>query len=285
MKKFLVVAIIIFSFCNSLCAFALEADDSIDEIIKKTYNAEGSGLPKLPKTSPESIKSSNFLDTGKNGNTDKNPSVSTPKTTVDIPSVPQKVNVKTKKISGWKKVNVKFSSAVSDKSAKGTRVTLTSEAPLVTKNITLPAGTVFYGTVVNSHPPQMLGNGGLVSVKTEYVSYNGKTSYFDANIVSLNHEKVLFNNIKGKNGYIKGISKTIKPAKTFYNKSLNVSKKLWNSPAFIAAPVTYLPAAIFLAGDAAVSPFIAMFHKGDKIYIKSGTPAVIKLVSPAYVEY
>ncbi len=287
MKK-IILLVVLLLFANNV-SFALEADDSIDEIIKKNYNTENSSLPKLPKTSPKSIESQTFLDTGKTVSTPPKSINNSPSTTntdlKNIPSVPQKINVKTVKVPKWKKINVTFSTAVSDSSPKGARVTFVSSAPLVAKNITLPAGTVFYGTVVKSHSPQILGNGGLVSVKTDYVVYNGKTSYCEGNIIVLNHDKVLFNNIKGKNGYVKGIKKVMRPAKTFYGKSLKVSKKLWNSPGFILAPITYLPGALFLAGDAVASPFIAMFHKGERAYVKKGSTATIRLTEPAYIEY
>ena len=160
MKKiFLLIFLLLF--VNNV-VFSFEADDSIDEIIKKKYNTEDSSLPKLPKTSPKSIESQNLLETL------NAPTVSTPPKNINIspntvntdlkniPNVPQKRNVKTAKVSKWKKINVTFSNAVSDSSPKGARVTFVSSAPLVSRNITLPAGTVFYGTVINSHSPQIL---------------------------------------------------------------------------------------------------------------------------------
>lgn len=287
MKRFLILLLIIIS-CG-LSAYAIEADDSVDEFLKKTYNADSSSLPKLPKTSPKSIESNTILDYLKTKvptNVTQTNTPPAPKTDItNAPKIPQKVNVRTAKMNWGKKINVKFDTAVSDRSAKGATVVFTSQAPIFLKNITLPAGTKFYGTVVNSHSPQILGNGGLVAIKVDYVTYNGKTSYCEGNIVDLNHKKIFFNNIKGKNGYTKGISKTMKPAKTFYNKSLKVSKKLWNSPGFIIAPITYLPGALFLVGDAVASPFIAVFHKGDRAYVSKGTSATVRLTSPAYVEY
>ncbi len=281
MKKILILFFLIIYVASP--ARAVEADDSVDDIIKKTFNASDSSLPKLPKTSPKSIESKNFLDCG-----EKNalpPDIPKNTNTISIPKVPQKVNVRTAKIGWGKKIKVKFNSNVSDRTPKGKKVVFISQAPVLTNSITLPAGTIFYGTVVNSHSPQILGNGGLLSIKMEYVTYNGKTSYCEGNIVAVNHKLVLFNNIKGNNGYFKGIAKTTKPARTFYGKSVKVTKKLWNGPGFILTPFTYLPAAVFLVGDSLVSPFIALFHKGDRVNIQKGSTASIKLTSPAYVEY
>ena len=295
MKKFLTVLLILT--CTAGQCFAVEADDSIDAIIEKTYGVD-STLPKLPKTSPKSVQSDVIFQTGNQSTptTVKAPATTTTTSTSakqqeqiksfdSIPKIPQKINVRTSKVGRWKKFNVKFNNNISDGSRAGAKVSFTTKAPVVTKKFILPTGTIIHGTVVNSHSPQMLGNGGLLSIKADYIQYNGRTSYCEGNIVSVNHKLVLFNNIKGNNGYVRGVKKVVKPAKTFYNKSVKVSKKLWNSPGFILAPITYLPGAVFLAGDVIVSPIGGLFHKGDRVYIPKGTDAVIKLTAPAYIEY
>ncbi|MCR5260670.1 MAG: hypothetical protein K6C94_02410 [Candidatus Gastranaerophilales bacterium] len=280
------ILILLFLFFIGLSVYSAEADDSVDEYIKKKFNAEGSSLPKLPSTSPKSIESQNFLDNPKptiNAPVSQKPQ--TKQNVTNLPSVPQKVNVRTTKLARGKKLHVKFKSNVSSSTQKGTTVSFTTQEPVYTKQITIPAGTKIYGSVVNSHNPQIFGNGGLVAIKADYIEYNGKTAYFEGNIVELNHKKILFNNIKGSNGYTAGVKKVMRPAQTFYNKSLKVTKKLWKSPGCILTPVTYLPGAVFLAGDAVVAPFIAVFHKGNRAYVKAGTTATVKLTSPAYIEY
>ena len=291
MKKFWILLLFIVLCTNSV--FAVEADDSIDEIIKKEYNT--SSLPALPKTSPKSVESKTIFGSDKSTTSTTTPSsvptvtkttdTNIPTVKTDLPSIPQKINVRTSKISWGKKIPVKFNTNVSDRTRKGSQVTFITQAPVVTKYLTLPTGTVIYGTVVNSHAPQMLGNGGLIAVKADYISYNGRTSYCEGKLVDLNHKAVFFNNVKGDTGYFKGISKVRQPAKTFYGKSMKVTKKLWNGPGAILTPVTYLPGALFLVCDTAVSPFIALFHKGDNVYINKGSTATIKLTSPAYIEY
>ena len=65
MKRIFLIFIFIFLFSN--VSYSIEADDSVDEIIKRQYNAsstESSKLPSLPKTSPKSIESKNFFDIG-----------------------------------------------------------------------------------------------------------------------------------------------------------------------------------------------------------------------------
>lgn len=275
-----------------MSVFAVEADDSIDEIIKKQYNTSSSSLPALPKTSPKSVESKTIFNnsdtSSSNLSTPKiinSKETNTPTLTTDLPKVPQKINVRTSKIGWGKKINVKLNTNVSDRTPKGSKVSFVTQAPVFSKYVTLPTGTVIHGTVVNSHAPQMLGNGGLISIKADYISYNGRTSYCEGKLIKLNHKSVFFNNVKGGSGYYKGIQKVRQPAKTFYSKSMKVTKKLWNGPGAILTPVTYLPAAVFMVGDTAVSPVIALFHKGDSVYINKGTTATIKLTSPAYIEY
>lgn len=290
MKK--IISILLISVISSLSVYAVEADDSIDEVIKKQYNTSCSSLPALPKTSPKSVESKTIFsgsDTSSSKlNTPKiinSKETNTPTISTDLPKIPQKINVRTSKISWGKKINVKFNTNVSDRTPKGSKVTFVTQSPVFSKYVTLPTGTVIHGTVVNSHAPQMLGNGGLISIKADYISYNGRTSYCEGKIIKLNHKSVLFNNVKGGNGYYKGIQKVRQPAKTFYSKSMKVTKKLWNGPGAILTPITYLPAAVFMVGDTAVSPVIALFHKGNNVYINKGTTATIKLTSPAYIEY
>lgn len=293
MRKALLILLMTTLFVSP--CFAIDADDSVDALIKQKYNAVDSSLPKLPRTSPQSVQSKNFLDVP--SSTTSVPTVTKPAPTItneppaatvtqtDAPKVPTKVNVRSAKIPWGKKINVKFNTAASDRMSKGSRVVFVSQAPLVTKNITLPTGTVIYGTVVNAHSPQMLGNGGLLSIKAEYVTYKGKTSYCEGNIVALNHKQVLFNNIKGKNGYTKAVSKITKPARTFHSKSKKVYNKVWNSPVGIIAPILMVPSVLFSVGDYAAAPFIALFHKGANVSVSKGTTAVIKFTEPVYIEY
>ena len=285
MKK--IFLLIMFTVLHCLPVFSVEADDSINDIILQKYNSSEHSLPKLPQTSPKSVKSRNFLDVGdssdnSSGETKKDISPSYE----NIPKVPQKVsNAKTFKVNKWRKVNAKLLTPVSDVSKTGKQISFVTLEPLYSKSFVIPKGSTIYGTVINSHSPQILGNGGLVSIKTDYISYNGKKSYFDANVVNVNHKHVFFNNIKGKNGYLKGVSKAMKPGKTFYKKSVKWTKKVWNSPFGILSPVVFLPGAVFILADGAISPFIAVFSKGDKIYIKRDSTVTLKLKNSAYIEY
>jgi len=290
MKRIFLIFIFIFLFSN--VSYSIEADDSVDEIIKRQYNAsstESSKLPSLPKTSPKSIESKNFFDIGgsnqqtkKQTQTQKNNSNYA---NVDnIPKTPQK-STKSFKVNRWRKVNAKLLTPVSDYSKVGKQVTFVTLEPLYSMSYEIPKGTKINGTVVKVHSPQFLGNGGLVSVKSEYISYKGYQSYFEGNIVNLNHKHIFLNNIKGKRGYIKGISRAMKPGKTFYKKSLNLTKKMIKGPFAILSPIVYIPGAVFIVADGAVSPFIAVFSKGDRIYVPKDTQVTIKLVSPSFVEY
>ena len=281
MKK--IILLILILFLTYQPSYSVEADDSVDELIKKQFNTE-SNLPSLPKTSPKSVESKNFLDTGISG-TSKTVQSTTSSSIDNIPKVPQKTNKKAFKVNRWRKIKAKLTTPVSDYSKVGKQVTFETLEPFYSLGYEIPKGTKITGTVVKSHRPQLLGNGGLVSVKPEYVYLNGNSSYIEGNIVNLNHKLVFFNNIKGKSGYTKGISRAMKPGKTFYGKTLNLTKKMINGKLALLSPVVYLPGALFLAADAAVSPFVAIFSKGENIYIKNDTQLTIKLSSPAKIEY
>jgi len=282
MKKFFIF--IVLTFLSAQPLYSYEADDSVDEIIRKHYNTQNSNnLPKLPNTSPKSIESNNFLDTGVPA-TEKH-AADELRSSDNVPAVPLKRNVRTFKVNKWRKVNAKLLTPVSDTSKTGKQITFVTLEPMYSKSFEIPKGTRITGTVVKTHTPNFSGNGGLVSIKTELISYNGNQSYFEGNIVKLNHKRVLFNNIKGKNGYVKGVSRAMRPAKTFYGKSLKLTKKMIKTPFAILSPVVYLPSVVFLAAGGVVSPFAALFSKGERVYIPKDTPLTIKLTSPSYIEY
>ena len=285
MKKIILIISCIFLSC--LTSLAIEADDSVNDIIRKKYNSLEHSLPKLPMTSPKSVKSQNFLDVGESPKSNSSETKNETSSSYDsIPKVPQKVShSKTFRVDRWRKVNAKLLTPVSDVSKTGKQISFVTLEPLYSKSFVIPKGSTIYGTVVNSHSPQILGNGGLVAIKAEYISYNGKKSYFDANVVNVNHKHIFFNNIKGKNGYVKGVSKAMNPGKTFYRKSVKWTKKVWNSPLGILCPVVFIPGAVFILADGAVSPFIAIFSKGDKIYVKQDSTVTLKLKNSAYIEY
>ena len=171
---------------------ALELDLSVDEEIRKNYNPsklENETLPPLPRV--------NSTNTG--GTTGGTTTTTLPKTlptgaqtTQGQSSGFQKYPVKTgeyKKKTGIKvrsgqKFTVRSNQAVSSGTRVGARISfsLKYDTPLKRSGYVIPAGTVFHGEIVDSHNPQFTGNGGLLAMMVDSITYNGSTTGIEAKI-------------------------------------------------------------------------------------------------------
>ena len=70
---------------------------------------------------------------------------------------------KTYVLKSGTKINLYSKSTVSDWVKEGNRISFSAKEGIVTKEgAIIPAGTVFKGIVIDSHRPQMTGNGGLI---------------------------------------------------------------------------------------------------------------------------
>lgn len=265
------LAAVLMLFICTIPAYSLDFDTSIDAEIKSKYNSnqlEYDILPSLPKVNSTPIN--------------------TPKASIEYSEEkPQITKIDPNsglKISKWTKFNVKSNQTISDKSRTGTTISFTTTAPVYKKDITIPAGTKLYGTVVNTHSPQITGNGGLIIVKIESINYNGKTYPINAKITKANYKKIFFNRIKGKRQYLKGIAKQIDKGEKFYNKSNKVSSKMSSVP--IISILSPLPTIVGGAGytiNTIISPVTGLTNKGETISIPAGSCFEIKLLDNAYI--
>ena len=290
MRKLFIIYILFVLISGGTRALCEQVDDSIDDAIKSKFNVSAEGLPALPKTSPSGFSEQSDLENIKIPAPAK--TVQTPADTSKIPSVGEmkktplpNFSAQTSKLKRGQKLNVKLLTPVSDRTREGAKVKMVLTAPVITQKFMLNPGTIIYGTVVNSHAPQILGNGGLVAIKTDYIVYNSKTSYLDGKIIQKNHRHVFFNNIKGNNGYIDGVKKISSPGIKFMKKTNRVSKKLWNGPGAILTPITYVAGGTFLVLNCVVAPFGAIFSKGKSVYLPKDTTFVVKSGTEAYIEY
>ncbi len=271
LKKTLIL--ILSLYFTAFPALALELDMSVDEEIKKKYNSsqlEYDVLPSLPKVD----------------STTQSP----PKTQLNYQTnMPAPVITKIDpkdgiKISSGTKFTVRSNGQISDWQTRGANVSFTTTSPVYKKHVTIPTGTVFRGTVVNSHQPQPTGNGGLVVIKLNSMTYNGKTYNVNAKITKANYKKIFLNNMKGERKYWKGVSNRIDKGEAFYNKAKQKANKLAGNPVLIIlAPI---PAIVGLVGYSActiLSPFTALTTKGGHLSIPSGSTFEIKLLDSAYV--
>lgn len=280
MKK--VATLILIFLLVSAPVFALELDLSVDEDIRKNYNPsklENDVLPPLPKSQQGAASSV--------------PSTSQPKSLPSSSSTYQKYPISTAaspsrytvKIKKGTKFKVRSNQAVSDSTKRGARISFSSNQNVYSNNgILIPAGTVFRGEIIDSHNPQITGNGGLIVMIVDGITYKGSTSRIEAKITKANHKKIFINNIKGERGYLKGMASSIKPGKKFFNVMMRWTNKLSNLGILvILTPITVISGVVVYGVNVAGSPIFAIFSKGAKIYIPTGSEYEIKLMQDVYL--
>lgn len=256
-----------------------ELDISVDEEIRKKYDTDKLEQDILNNTLNGSIKS----------NSSKNDiSKVTQNLQLDysaaLPEVTKAEKKFYRKIPKWTTFSVKSDKTISNYTAKGTNVTFTSTAPVYKKNVVIPAGTKFYGKIVNSHPPQITGNGGLIIIEITAISYNGQTYSFNGKITKAVSKKIFFNRIKGKRQYIAGVGKHIDKGESFYKKTRQISSKMADNPILVfLSPIPTVVGVVGYAGTTIVSPITALAVKGGNLSIPAGSTFSIKLLDSAYV--
>lgn len=280
-------------------AIALTFDPSLDDEVRKNYNPnkieEDMALPALPKilneSSSEPIKPISQQI--------KNPTLPKPAVQKQI-SAPQHAAsaVKTVRptqtgsmseqtvtpgnsvtLARGTKIRVKLLNNISDRTRRGTRLSFVSQYPVSTTYFTIPSGTVFSGIIANSHGPQLSANGGLIVIKVTSVSINGDNRNIDANVTEANYKYVFFNNIKGKRKYMKSMFKSTSPGMHFCKKMFSVSGDLLQGgSSAILTPFSLCFGVLAVAGNVMVSPALALFYKGDHVYLKEGSALEIRLM-------
>lgn len=289
MKNTIIIKKIILSILTMLIStlpvLALNFDVSVDEEIKKKYNTnkiEQDVLPPLPKvntTTNKPIQTPTQTQT-----TTTSIPKNTPTYTTSVPTITKADKKDAIKIIRWTKFQVKSNQVISDWLREGNTVSFTSTAPVYKRNITIPAGTIFKGVIVDSHRPQITGNGGLVVLKVTSMNYNGKTIPLNAKITKANTKKIFFNNIKGKRQYWANVGKQIDKGENFYKKTRQTSSKLADNPVgWIISPIPTLFGIVCYTATTATSPLLAIFSKGGNISIPAGSSFEIKLLSEAYI--
>jgi len=277
LKKITVV--LFFGLIISIPVFSLDFDTSVDDEIRKNYNPsklELESLPPLPKVAPSKPQSKSVTKPVNNL-----PQITTPS---QKPVIAQIDRSNANILGSGTKFTVKSNQGLSDSMRAGTRISFSLKKQLDYKIFTIPQGTVFKGEIVDSHNPQITGNGGLLVIKIDSMTYKGLNVGISAKITKANNKKIFVNNIKGKRSYWKNVTNQVDKGQKFYNKTRRASNKLANNP--IGAFVSPVPV-IFGAGVYAVnlvgSPIVSVFKNGGKISIPAGTEFEIKLTEDAYL--
>lgn len=277
-------------------SMALQLDLSVDEEIRKNYNPsklEQENLPPLPKTAAPS----KTVTTQPKQPSSQSTVTAPPKTAPSkVEPAGKKVNKNLPnstltrddftaiKIKKGTKFRVKSSAVISDYLKEGAKVSFTSLEPVYQRYVTIPAGTVFKASVVDSHQPQMTGNGGLVVLVIESVNFKGRTYSAHGKVTKANHKKIFVNNIKGKRQYWKSVAAQIDKGESFYKKTRRMSSKLADNPVGII--ICPFPVIVGMAGYAVNlvgSPVFSITSKGGRISIPAGSEFEIKLQENVYL--
>ena len=278
-------------------SLALELDLSVDEEIRKNYNPsklEQENLPPLPKTATPS----KTVTTKPKATSTTTTTTSAPPKTTPVVSEPARKKVNKNlpgttltqddftaiKIKKGTKFRLKLNNLVSDYLREGAKVSFTSLTPVYQRYVTIPAGTVFTASVVDSHLPQITGNGGLVELKIETVQFRGRTYSAHGKVTKANHKKIFINNIKGKRQYWKGVANQVEKGHKFYKKTRETSKKLADNPVgVIISPIPTVVGVVAYVVNFAGSPVFSIGYKGGRVSIPAGSEFEIKLQEDVYL--
>ena len=244
---------------------AFDLDETVDDEIRKNYNTQEENLPALPAI----IKSQEYTRPQPKPDTE-----------------PQKILYKTGNIKVKKGTTIEVLSKqnISDWQRKGTTLKFSSRNPIYGKGFTIPAQTVFTGEIVESHPPQITCNGGLVAIKIYSMQINGQTVPINAYITRANDKKIFLNNIKGERTYLKTTWKKGNWGRTLFGRMMNLTVNLGSEGStFILSPFPFAYGTICLGLNTIVSPICAFFSKGGHISIPAGKPFKIKLLEDTLI--
>ena len=267
-------------------ALALELDMSIDEEIRKKYDSsklENTVLPPLPKIDNSQNKTTPINNTTTQQITSI-PKVTPTYTTEVRPQITPADKKAAIKIFRWTTFETKSNQKINNWLSVGSSVSFTTTAPVYKKNITIPTGTIFKGTITDVHKPQATGNGGLVVIKITSMTFNGKTYQVNAKITKANAKNIYLNNIKGQRQYWANAGKQVDKGEAFYQRARKTSTKLANNPiGIIFSPI---PTIVGVAGytvNTAISPITSIFAKGGNVSIPTGSSFEIRLNESAYI--
>lgn len=267
-------------------ALALELDMSVDEEIRKKYDSsklENTVLPPLPKIDNSQNKTAPINNTTTQQITSI-PKVTPTYTTEVRPQITPADKKGAIKIFRWTTFETKSNQKINNWLSVGSSVSFTTTAPVYKKNITIPTGTIFKGTITDVHKPQATGNGGLVVIKITSMTFNGKTYPVNAKITKANAKNIYLNNIKGQRQYWANAGKQVDKGEAFYQKARKTSTKLTNNP--IGIIISPIPTIVGVAGytvNTAISPITSIFAKGGNVSIPTGSSFEIRLNESAYI--
>lgn len=280
-KRFInIICILIlwFIFCNSH-ALAFDLDMTVDDEIRKNYNSsklvKDTGVEELETLPalPQNLKNEQI-------NPKENASQNIPQT--KLPA--QIVTTGNTKIRSGTSFNVVSTTKISDWQTKGATVKFKTNTPINKRKYSIPAGTVFTGEVLESHQPQITGNGGLVVIRVRSMNYKGQTIPLNAYVTRADDKMIFLNNIKGKRTYLKTMWTKGNWGRTIFSRMLTLTVNLGGEGStLLLSPFPFAYGTICLGLNTLTSPICAFFSKGGHVNIPAGSDFRIKLLDDVYI--
>ena len=285
MKKAILFYLIILLSCQSCLAFDL--DMTVDDDIRKNYNSGKLQHDMHTEDTHESLPT--LPDISKYNESAKNETQQTVKEEINVPAKEPDYTVP-KALSGNIKIrkgtviNVVNSTKVNDWLAKGNTIKFYTKEPLVKKKYTIPANTVFYGEIIETHQPQITCNGGLVVIRVKKMIYKGQTIPINAYITRANDKMIFLNNIKGNRTYLKTTYQKGNWGRTMFNKMMTMTINLGgDGSTILLSPFPFAYGTICIGLNTLTSPICAFFSKGGHVSIPTGSQFKIKLLEDTFV--
>ena len=261
---------------------AFDLDETVDDDIRKNYNpskltndvgtcvSTDESLPDLPAITK-------YNSSAKKTDSSITNTVAAPKS-----NIYQKGNIRIKKGTV---IHAASNGAVSDWQGKGAKIKFTSKNIVNGKGFTIPAGTPFWGEIIETHQPQVSCNGGLVVIRIYAMIYKNQTVPIKGYIARANDKNIFLNNIKGQRTYLKTMYKKGNWGRTIFSRMLTLTINLGGSGSTVLlSPFPLAYGTICLGANTLVSPITAFFSKGGHVSIPAGSNFKIKLLDDVYVD-
>jgi len=257
--------------------FSFDLDMTVEDDIRKNYNSSKlvndtntDDLEELPEL-PQNLKNTSNVKVTNTAKTPQAVIINQPKGNTKISKGTSFYVVNTDKISDWQ--------------TKGTSVKFKTTSPVYKKKYSIPASTVFYGEIVDSHQPQISCNGGLVVIRIKSMLYKGQNIPVNAYVTRANDKIIFLNNIKGERTYLKTVWKKGNWGRNLFNRMLTLTVSLGrDGSTFILSPFPIVYGTICLGANTIISPFTAFVQKGKHVSINAGSNFRIKLSDDVFID-
>ena len=260
---------------------------TVDDDIRKNYNSGKLQHDMHTEDTDELLPT--LPDISKYNESAKNETHQTVKEEINVPAKEPDYTVP-KALSGNIKIrkgtviNVVNSTKVNDWLAKGNTIKFYIKEPLVKKKYTIPANTVFYGEIIETHQPQITCNGGLVVIRVKKMIYKGQTIPINAYITRADGKMIFLNNIKGNRTYLKTTYQKGNWGRTMFNKMMTMTINLGgDGSTILLSPFPFAYGTICIGLNTLTSPICAFFSKGGHVSIPTGSQFKIKLLEDTFI--